>query len=61
MSLILTKLSETNTDITLGWTPPSNVYGYGFFSDGIWRSNGSALLKNGAPRNSVKFQKGLDP
>ena len=34
MSLTLTKVSETSSTITLGWTPPANVGGYVFYANG---------------------------
>ena len=65
MALTLSKIAETATEITLGWTPPTNVYGYGFFSKGAWRSNGSARYDSGQDkgklRDRVKFQKGQEP
>src|SRR5262245_47851053 len=54
--LTLTKLSETATTITLGWTPPANVGGYVFYADGQAVSVATASDKNG-PRKSVKFSK----
>jgi hypothetical protein len=56
MSLTLTKLSETSTTITLGWTPPAGVGGYVFFANGVAVSVATANDKNG-PRSSVKFSK----
>jgi hypothetical protein len=39
MSMTLTKLSETSTKITLGWTPVPNCIGYVFYADGQRVSN----------------------
>jgi len=57
MTLTLTKLSETGSTITLGWTPPTNVGAYVFYANGQIVSTGSVNLKDGTPRNSVKFSK----
>src|SRR6188472_4083945 len=56
MALVLTKLSETSTTITLGWDPPLGVGGYVFYANGQAVSVGSANDKNG-PRKSVKYSK----
>ena len=55
--LTLSKLSETSTTITLGWTPPAGVGGYVFYANGQIVSVATANLKGGSARNSVKFSK----
>src|SRR3990167_1310716 len=57
MSITLTKLSETASTITLGWSPPPGVGGYVFYANGVAVSTGSPNLKDGTPRVSVKFSK----
>jgi len=57
MSLTLTKLSETTATLTLGWPPPVGIGGYVFYANGVAVSTGSPNLKNGTPRDSVKFSK----
>lgn len=37
--LVLTKIAETATSITLGWTPPAGCVGYVLYADGIRKSN----------------------
>lgn len=54
MSLVLSKLSETDTTITLGWTPPSGVTGYRFTAEK--QAKPSHTWDPG--RSSVKFSKG---
>jgi hypothetical protein len=56
MALVLTKLSETSTTITLGWDPPQGVGGYVFYANGQAVSVASANDKNG-PRKSIKYSK----
>lgn len=53
----LTKIAETSTTITLGWTPPAGVGGYVFYANGQVVSVASANLKDGTPRKDVKFSK----
>ncbi len=53
----LSKLSETSTTITLGWTPPSGVGGYVFYANGQIVAVATKNLKSGELRNSVKFSK----
>lgn len=53
----LRKIAETNTTITLGWTPPANVGGYVFYAAGQAVSTGSPNMKGGGPRQEVKFSK----
>lgn len=53
----LTKLSETASSITLGWTPSPGVGGYVFYANGEAVSTGSPNLRDGSPRVSVKFSK----
>lgn len=53
--LALTKLSETASTITLGWTPPAGAQGYLFFA-GARRSS----TLDGS-RSSVRFSKGTGP
>lgn len=57
MSLTLTKVSETSSTITLGWTPPANVGGYVFYANGQVVSVATARLKDGTLRKDVKFSK----
>lgn len=57
MTLALNKISETASTLTLGWTPPQGVGGYVFYANTVAVSTGSANLKDGAPRNSIKFSK----
>lgn len=55
--LTLTKLAETRSTLTLGWTPPASVECYAFFANGIKASTADDLNKDGSPRSSVKFSK----
>jgi len=57
MSLTLTKLSETSTTITLGWTPPAGVGGYVLYANGQPVSVATAKLKDGTLRKDAKFSK----
>src|SRR6185295_962015 len=36
---VLTKIAETDTTITLGWTPPANCVGYVLYANGVRKSN----------------------
>ena len=56
MSITVTKVSETSSTITLGWTPPANVGGYVFYANGQ-PTVATKNNKDGSPRNSVKFSK----
>ena len=56
-SMNLVKITETATTITLGWTPPTGIGGYVFYANGVAVSTGSPNLKDGTPRDSVKFSK----
>lgn len=55
--LTLTKISETSTTITLGWTPPAGIGGYVFYANGQVASVATASVKGGGLRSSVKFSK----
>jgi len=55
--LTLAKISETNSTITIGWSPPVGIGGYVFYANGQIASVATANLKDGSPRNSVKFSK----
>jgi len=55
--LTLAKISETNSTITIGWSPPAGVGGYVFYANGQVASVASRNNKDGSPRNSVKFSK----
>lgn len=55
--LTLTKISETSSTITLGWTPPPNVGGYVFYAKGQAVSVATANNKDGSPRREIKFSK----
>lgn len=57
MSLVLTKISETSSTITLGWTPPAGVGGYVLYAAGAVVSVATANLKAGGPRKEAKFSK----
>jgi hypothetical protein len=50
--LPLTKIAETSTTITLGWTPPAGAVGYYFFADGVRVSNSTK-----ADQSSTRFKK----
>lgn len=52
-SLPLTKLSETQTTITFGWTPVEGCIGYRFSADGVRKSH-----TWDSARSNVKFAKG---
>ena len=39
MSITLTKLSETQSKITLGWAPVAGAVGYVFYADGVRKSH----------------------
>jgi hypothetical protein len=53
----LTKIAETSSTITLGWTPPAGVGGYVFYANGQPVSVASANLKDGSPRKEIKYSK----
>lgn len=55
--LVLTKLSETSSTVTLGWTPPANVGGYVLYANGQVVSVATRNNKDGTPRRSAKFSK----
>lgn len=55
--MVLNKVSETSTTITLGWAPPTGVGGYVFYSNGQVASVATARLKDGTLRKEVKFSK----
>jgi len=57
MALTLTKISESASTITLGWTPPLGVGGYVFYANGQAVSVASANLKDGSPRKEIKYSK----
>lgn len=61
MSLVLTKVSETSSTITLGWLPPAGVGGYVFYANGEVVSVATAKYTSGPNsgqlRNEVKFSK----
>lgn len=56
--LTLTKISETSSTITLGWTPPAGSEWYLFYADSKRVSNAAAVDKNGVPKTQIKFSKG---
>lgn len=58
MSLTLTKIAETSSTLTLGWTPPADAEWYLFYADSKRVSNAAAVDKNGNVKSSVKFSKG---
>jgi hypothetical protein len=53
----LTKVAETSTTITLGWTPPAGVGGYVLYANGQAVSVATANLKDGTARKEAKFSK----
>ncbi len=55
--LTLTKISETSSTITLGWTPPAGVGGYVLYAGGQVVSVATAKLKDGTMRKDAKFSK----
>lgn len=55
--LTLTKIAETSSTITLGWTPPAGVGGYVLYANGQVASVATANNKDGTPRNEAKFSK----
>lgn len=55
--MTLTKIAETSTTITLGWTPPAGVGGYVLYANGQAVSVATANLKDGTPRREAKFSK----
>lgn len=59
--IALSKLSESQKTITLGWTPPALVDMYAFYADGKRVSTGDDTFKDGTPRNKVEFAKGGEP
>lgn len=59
--MTLTKVSETATTITLGWTPPAGVGGYVLYANGVVVSVATARLKDGTLRSSAKFSKDGSP
>jgi hypothetical protein len=56
MSITLTKITETSSTITLGWTPPSGIGGYVFYANGQ-PTVATAKNKDGSLRREVKFSK----
>lgn len=65
MALTLTKIAETNSTITLGWTPPAGIEWYLFYAAGTRVANGSPLYESGSrkgqQRDEVKFSKPGEP
>ena len=57
MTIALTKIAETSSTITLGWEPPDGVGAYAFYAAGQIVSVATANMKDGSPRNTVKFSK----
>jgi len=57
MSLTLTKVSETSSTITLGWTPSADYDAFVFYANGQVVSVATAKDKNGVLRKEVKFSK----
>jgi hypothetical protein len=57
MALTLSKLAETNSTITLGWTPPAGVGGYVVYANGQPVSVATRSNKDGSPRSQIKFSK----
>ena len=55
--LTLTKLAETSSTITLGWTAPATVDAYVFYAKGVMVSFAGRTNKDGTARTSVKFSK----
>ena len=55
--LTLTKITETSSTITLGWTPPAGISGYVLYANGQVASVATANLKDGTPRKEAKFSK----
>lgn len=61
MTLLLRKISETTSDIVLGWDPPEGVEWYLFYAGGKRVSNAAPIDKNGTVKNRVRFSKTLTP
>lgn len=57
MALVLSKVAETSTTITLGWTPYAGIECYAFFANGQKVSMADDRNKDGSLRSSVKFSK----
>lgn len=57
MGLTLTKITEDEQTITLGWDPPAGIGGYVFYAHAEAVSTGSPNLKDGSARKRVKFSK----
>ena len=53
----LTKVTETSSTITLGWTPPVNADVYVFYANGQMVSFAGKNNKDGTPRNQIKYSK----
>lgn len=49
----LTKLSETASTVTLGWTPPAGAVGYVLYADGVRKSNSWDPGKNSWKTNKA--------
>lgn len=59
--LTLTKVAETATTITLGWTPSAEYDGFVLYANGQVVSVATAKLKDGSLRKEAKFSKGASP
>lgn len=61
MALVLSKVAETSTTITLGWTPPPGADHYVFYAKGAKVSAAPAVDRNGNVKASIKYAKGNAP
>jgi len=59
--LTLTKIAETNSTVTLGWTPPAGVGGYALYANGQVVSVATKNNKDGSPRKTAEFSKAGSP
>lgn len=59
--LPLTKLSENDDTVTLGWTPPSGVEWYTLYANYERVSNHAPISKDGVVYRQTRFDKGKEP
>ena len=57
MGMELIKVTETNSTVTLGWTPTADVGGYVLYANNQVVSVATKNLKDGTPRREAKFSK----
>lgn len=55
--MVVRKLYESQSNITLGWTPPEGAEYYLFYAAGKRVSNAPAIDKNGRVKTQIQFSK----